>query len=193
MGREEEVKQTPNSESIREQGAERPTPNVEGRTSAFPMVGRWTLGVGRLPYRLLELAIGLLFIYTGALKAWDPVGFAGDIQNYHMLPWPIGVRMAFYLPWLEIICGLALIFRRATKGATFILAMLVLAFIAATIVAKARGLDVSCGCFGHAARNLSFAWHLAIDLGILALIVIVWRGAKETERTGIAESPRASW
>ena len=126
-----------------------------------------------IAWRILEIAIGALFIYAGALKAWDPAQFADDIDHYHLLPWPLGVRLAFYLPWLEILSGLALVCRRASKGAVTILGALMLVFIAASAIARARGIDVSCGCFGHLARNLTFAWHLAIDVALLAAIALV--------------------
>lgn len=124
--------------------------------------------------RAMELLTGAVFIYAGVLKALDPVGFANDIENYHILPWPIGVRLAFYLPWLEIACGLALLLGRARDAALAILAALTSVFIVASAAAKARGIDVSCGCFGHAARNLSFAWHLAIDAALLVAMLFLF-------------------
>src|SRR6266487_2021412 len=79
-----------------------------------------------------------------------------------------GVGLAFYLPWLEIFCGLALIFRLFYRGALSILTALVLVFLVATFAAKVRGIDITCGCFGHASENWSFPAHLALDLAILA-------------------------
>ncbi|MFL6583824.1 MAG: MauE/DoxX family redox-associated membrane protein [Chthoniobacterales bacterium] len=138
------------------------------------------MDVRRLLGRFLEIAIGALFIYAGVLKVLDPVGFAGDIENYHIVPWTVGVRLAFYLPWLEIVCGFALLPHRGSRGALGILSGLTLIFIIASIAAKARGIDVSCGCFGHVARNLSFAWHLVIDFAILgALAVLLLRRSRE--------------
>lgn len=103
----------------------------------------------------------------------DPVQFAHDIDHYNILPWTVGVGLAFYLPWLEISCGLALIFRVFYQGALSILTALVVIFLVATIAAKARGLDITCGCFGHASQNWSFPTHLALDLGILVVLVIL--------------------
>src|SRR5881628_3337895 len=97
-----------------------------------------------IAWRILAIIIGALFVYAGALKAWDPVRFAGDIQNYHVLPWSLNVRLALYLPWLEMICGLALIFRRVYSGALALVFALMLVFIGASIAAKARGIDISC-------------------------------------------------
>jgi uncharacterized membrane protein YphA (DoxX/SURF4 family) len=129
----------------------------------------------QIAWRIVAVVIGGLFIYAGAIKVLDPAGFAGDIDNYKILPWPIGVRLAFYLPWLEILCGLALITRRLYWGGLFILTLLMSVFILATIVAKARGLDISCGCFGHASKYLSFSWHLALDFLLLGGLVLLWR------------------
>ncbi len=135
-------------------------------------------------FRLLALSLGALFIYTGALKAWDPLGFASDIENYHLAPWSSGVRAAFYLPWLELLCGVALVVRRLELGAAGILTTLMLVFLGASIAARARGIDVACGCFGHAARNLSFAGHLALDCAILiGLIFLFFRFVRSNPPT----------
>ncbi len=127
-----------------------------------------------LAVRVLELLVAALFIYAGVLKAYDPLGFANDIDNYKLLPWSFGVRLAFFLPWLEVVCGLTILARRYYHGCLSILISLVSVFIAGSVIAKARGIDVTCGCFGHAGRNMSFAGHLALDFAILAALVVVW-------------------
>lgn len=129
---------------------------------------RWSL------HFLLALVLGGLFIYAGVLKAWDPVKFAGDIANFRLLPWTLGVRLAFYLPWLEIICGIALIGGWLRTGALGLLTALMLVFIAATVSAEVRGIDLDCGCFGAATQGLTFASHMAIDLALLVGLVALW-------------------
>jgi putative oxidoreductase len=131
--------------------------------------------IPRFAWRIAEFIIGGVFIYAGAIKALDPIGFANDIDNYKILPWAIGVRLAFYLPWLEILCGLALIARRLYLGGLSILTALISIFILATVAAKVRGLDITCGCFGHASKNWSFTTHLALDLVLLAALFILVR------------------
>jgi len=125
-------------------------------------------------WRIVALIIGGTFIYAGLIKAMDPVGFANDIDNYKILPWPLAVRLAFYLPWLEMLCGLALILRFFYRGGLFILTGLTFVFIAASVIAKVRGLDITCGCFGHASKNWNFSGHLALDLAILAALSALW-------------------
>ena len=126
----------------------------------------------QLFWRLIDLVVGGIFIYAGMIKALKPVRFATDIDNYKILPWVIGIRLAFYLPWLEILCGAALITRRLYRGGLSILIALVSVFIVASIIAKVRGIDVSCGCFGHVSRNFSFSWHLALDFAILSSLAL---------------------
>src|SRR5213080_2976758 len=124
--------------------------------------------------RIVGLIVGGIFIYAGAIKALDPIRFGLDIDNYKILPWAISVRLAFYLPWLEILAGLALIFRFLYRGGLLILSALLLIFLCATVAAKVRGLDITCGCFGHARQHWSFPAHLATNLGILAALLALW-------------------
>jgi putative oxidoreductase len=169
--------------------AQRRTSNIEALLPnrldvGWSDVGRWAFSVRvQFIWRIVPLIIGAIFIYAGAIKALDPVQFAHDIDNYKILPWTIGVGLAFYLPWLEIFCGLALIFRVFYYGALSVLSALTSIFLIATVAAKVRGLDITCGCFGHASQNWSFPQHMAVDLGIFAaLAVLLWIELVRRER-----------
>lgn len=130
----------------------------------------------RLPLVRLGLAFVLagIFVYTGVVKAIDPLHFASEIQNYRLVSWPIGLCVALYLPWLEISCGLALVVGWLRAGATAILTAAMVFFIGLTIVTRARGIDLSCGCFGHAGKGLGVSAHLAIDFALLAALCLLW-------------------
>jgi len=132
-------------------------------------------------WRIVDLIVGGIFVYAGVVKVLDPVQFANDIDNYKTLPWFVSVRLAVYLPWLEIFCGLALIFRFLYRGGLLILTALILVFIGATIAAKMRGLDITCGCFGHASKNWNFSTHLVLDLLILLAAVVLFSRVRRTE------------
>ncbi|HEY2711775.1 MAG TPA: MauE/DoxX family redox-associated membrane protein [Chthoniobacterales bacterium] len=124
--------------------------------------------------RILAFVAGAIFVYAGVIKVFDPLRFASDITNYQILPWAVAVRLAFFLPWLELWCGLALIFYRLFRGAVVLMVAMMLVFIGASIIAKLRGIDVSCGCFGSASSNLSFTSHLVLDFSLLAVLLIFW-------------------
>ena len=151
------------------------TSNIEPRTSNVELPSNvGSLGVWHFLWRILDFAVAGIFIYAGALKALDPVQFASDIDNYKILPWPVSVALAFYLPWLEIFCALGLVFRFLYRGALSILSASIVVFTLATIAAKVRGLDITCGCFGHASQHWSFPAHLASNLAILVALLALF-------------------
>lgn len=123
--------------------------------------------------RLAGICIGALFIYAGEVKAADPGQFALDIANFRLLPHAAGVALALYLPWLEIVCGAALIFKKAYRGALLLLSALCAVFLAALGSAMARGLDISCGCFGRAHPHPLGA-SLLLDAALLAALLVIF-------------------
>ena len=149
--------------------AQHPTLNVEPSTTGAASNIKHRRS--NILWRVIDFVVAGIFIYAGAIKAFDPVQFAGDVDNYKVLPWPVSVALAFYLPWLEIFCGLALVVRLFYRGALSILGVLILLFTLATIAAKVRGLDITCGCFGHASQHWSFPAHLMTNLAILAALL----------------------
>ena len=134
-------------------------------------------------WRIVDVIVGGIFIYAGVIKMLDPVQFANDIDNYKTLPWFFSVRLAFYLPWLEIFCGLAVIFRFLYRGGLSILMALIALFIVATIAARARGLDITCGCFGHASQHWSFPQHMAVDIAIFVALIALWCSSRAQARS----------
>jgi len=93
----------------------------------------------------LRLLIGGVFIYAGVAKALNPAAFAMDVDNFRLLPYALSCAMGVYLPWLEILCGLALIIGILRSGATLLLAGMLVVFLIALISAWARGLDINGG------------------------------------------------
>ena len=167
MGKEEQMNQTPN--------VQRPTMNAEVSGDGTSNIKQRR---SNILWRIIDFIVAAIFIYAGVLKVLDPIQLAHDIHNYRILPWTLSVALAFYLPWMEILCGLGLAFRFLYRGALSILTVLIVVFTLATIAAKARGLDITCGCFGHASQNWSFPAHLATNLAILAGLVVLWFQSK---------------
>lgn len=102
---------------------------------------------GKIFVRIIQIGLGLLFIYASLDKIWNPGLFAKSIANYRILPLPLLHISAIVLPWLELICGLALIVNRYQRAAYTLIGGLLLIFIFAILSALARGLDFNCGCF----------------------------------------------
>jgi uncharacterized membrane protein YphA (DoxX/SURF4 family) len=92
--------------------------------------------------------VGLIFIFASIDKIANPAYFAGTIQNYQILPEALINIAAIFLPWLEFICGLLLIFGLWHKSTAVIVCTLTFIYILALGSVIFRDLDIECGCFG---------------------------------------------
>ena len=114
-----------------------------------------------------RVILGAVFIYAGSLKIGQPGQFAADITNYNLLPESMSLTAAYLVPWLAVVCGLALILGWAKKGASILISGLTAAFIAALVVNLVRGVDIDCGCFGDSGTSITEA--LIRDMALIPL------------------------
>jgi putative oxidoreductase len=122
-----------------------------------------------------RLALGGVFIYASIYKIMDPSSFALSIWYYHMVPGNMINMMALILPWLELLCGLALIAGILYRGAIFWTTIMLVIFLAALTSAISRGLSIDCGCFKQGGEGTSAAWRsLLLDVGLFIGVVQLW-------------------
>lgn len=120
-----------------------------------------------------QIILGGLFIYAGILKIADPEGFSIDIENYRMAPKIFVNLIAIFLPYLEVITGLLVIFSPKKSGSLLILSALIFFFLIGITQAIIRGLDIECGCFGDASRIVGIRV-LAEDLFFLIIALTLF-------------------
>ncbi|MFA5264878.1 MAG: MauE/DoxX family redox-associated membrane protein [Opitutaceae bacterium] len=120
---------------------------------------------------ILRFLLGAVFCYAGVAKALNPAQFTIDIDHYRLLPYVALVPLALYLPWLEIVAGAGVILGPARRGALLVLLALNIGFTLAIGSALARGLDITCGCFGAA---LSMPLSLSLGRNLLLGAASLW-------------------
>jgi putative oxidoreductase len=122
---------------------------------------------------VLRLGLGALFVVAGVLKLRDPTAFATDIANYQLLP-GLAPYLAAALPLTEVLAGLLLVVGRGAwrLSAAVAIGLMMLAFTGAASSALARGIDISCGCFGGD-RGTVDGLTIARDLALLAAVAAV--------------------
>jgi putative oxidoreductase len=126
---------------------------------------------------VLRLVLAGLFFYAASQKLLDPAAFQTDIANFRLLPWALAGIAALYLPWLEIVCAVALLARRPAAG--LLLTVLMGIFTLAIAIAWARGLEISCGCFGATSGPTNYPLKLVENLAIVAgLAAWLWVNEK---------------
>lgn len=102
--------------------------------------------VGRLAYCLIRIAIGAIFVWSGASKLLDHQQFAVIIEAYGLIPEMTVVPTAFTLTLLELLAGIGLILD--IQGSLGLITGMLLLFMAILSYGLWIGLDVDCGCFG---------------------------------------------
>ena len=116
----------------------------------------------------IRLVVGFLFVFASIGKIAQPAEFAKAILNYHLLPISLVNVFAIGLPWVELVAGLLLLSGLFVRGSSLLLAFLLSLFTLAISISIARGLDISCGCFGTiGARRIGWS-ALAEDVLMLA-------------------------
>jgi putative oxidoreductase len=125
---------------------------------------------------LARLVLAGVFLAAAAPKLADPAAFATAIANYQAFPDALVNLIATVVPALELTGALALL-TPWRRGGALLLAGLLLGFTVLLAVSLARGLDLSCGCFGAdvQAEPVS-ALHLLRNAGLLVLAgLVLWR------------------
>ena len=119
---------------------------------------------------LFRVALGGVFIYASIYKILEPAQFAKSIWYYHIVPGELINVSALILPWLELLCGLALIVGAYYRGAALWVTLLLVVFTVAIGSAVLRGISIDCGCFKAAsAGNESAMQAIYWDIGCLVM------------------------
>ena len=129
----------------------------------------------------VQLALGIFFVAASLPKLVDPPSFAHMIYNYRIVPGALVNLMALVMPWVELLCGLALILGIWTGTARSIIAAMLVVFIAAISINLMRGNAIDCGCFdvstaGKTREERLADMHFVIvrDLGMLVMAAQGW-------------------
>lgn len=131
---------------------------------------------------VLHFLFGGVFVYSGLVKAMDPISFLDDVRSFDLLGDPWAAWLAMGLPWLEILAGLAVMSGFLRSGGMLILNGSLVVFMIAICIAWWRGIDIRCGCFGHSDATSSYRDLILRDLLLLlAGIVLVWHGKPKSK------------
>ena len=112
------------------------------------------------------------FLYAGVLKILQPRAFQESILDYRVVDVATSALLAWWLPWFEVLCALSLWWPRFRYAGLVGTTLMVIGFLIILLSARARGLSVSCGCFGASGHGLWVA--IAIDVTLLIACLAAW-------------------
>jgi len=126
-----------------------------------------------------RILVGLLFIFSGLIKANDPLGFSYKLEEYFEVFHitflnDLALSMAIILCALEMILGFALLIGVRGKQVAWGLLLLIIFFAFLTFYSAVFKVVQTCGCFGDAI--VLTPWQSFFkDLFLLLLIIVLFK------------------
>lgn len=132
----------------------------------------------KITINFARIFVGVLFIFSGLIKANDPLGFGYKLQEYFEvfhLPFLSGIAtgIAILLCVMEIVLGALLLLGFWARKVTTGLLVVIIFFTFLTFVSAYFKVVTSCGCFGDAIPLTPWQ-SFSKDLVLLVLIVYLF-------------------
>ena len=150
----------------------------------------WQKNKMKIITNIARIIVGLLFIFSGLVKANDPLGLAYKMQEFFdvwkdysflhgLMLWLNDHAQTFSITMitLEIIVGIAILLGWAKRFFSWLLLLLILFFIFLTAYAVFSGKIRTCGCFGDCIP-LTAMQSFIKDLILFLLVLIIFFGTK---------------
>jgi uncharacterized membrane protein YphA (DoxX/SURF4 family) len=130
---------------------------------------------------LIRIIVGALFIFSGLIKANDPLGLSYKMNEFFDV-WNMGFMVPYSLTLsvlmigFEIIAGIGLLLGAAFRAFSFLLLLLTLFFTFLTAYVYLTDKIKECGCFGDCIKisNAETFWKDVV-LTILVIILFAYR------------------
>src|SRR5882757_4606750 len=130
-----------------------------------------------------RIGVGLLFIFSGLIKANDPLGFSYKLEEYFEvfhITFLNGLALSFavLLCALEMILGFALLIGVRAKQVAWGLLLLIIFFAFLTFYSAFFKVVQTCGCFGDAIPLTPWQ-SFSKDLVLLLLIIVLFKNREK--------------
>ncbi|MBX2931949.1 MAG: DoxX family protein [Chitinophagaceae bacterium] len=134
---------------------------------------------------IIRWIVGLLFIFSGLIKANDPLGLSYKMQEFFEA-WHLKgfhdytLAAAYVMNVLEVVAGIAVIVGWQMKRFAWLLLLLIIFFTFLTAYVLFSGKIHACGCFGDCVP-LTPTQTFVKDIALLLLILVLFFNAKKVK------------
>ncbi len=133
--------------------------------------------------RIIRWIVGLLFIFSGLIKANDPLGLSYKMQEFfEVWGWTslhdYTLAMSMVMNVFEVVAGVAVIIGWRMRLFSWLLLLLIIFFTFLTGYALFSGKIKTCGCFGDC-LPLTPAQSFGKDIFLLVLILVLFAARKK--------------
>jgi uncharacterized membrane protein YphA (DoxX/SURF4 family) len=129
---------------------------------------------------IVRILIGLLFVFSGFVKAVDPWGFQFKLEDYFIaFNWdffmPFALFLAILVPAAEFIIGFALLLNLKPKYAIWGALIFMAFFLPLTLYLAITDAVSDCGCFGEAIKLSNWNTFYKNIIITTAIIFVIWQ------------------
>jgi uncharacterized membrane protein YphA (DoxX/SURF4 family) len=122
-----------------------------------------------------RFVLGFVFVAASIDKIADTSAFAVSISYYKLVGAPVTMVVATVLPWVELLCGVFLIFGIKLRGSAMLVLIMLIVFTVGVVSGIARGLDISCGCFSRDPNVGKIGWLKVLEnVGLIVLSIAIY-------------------
>ena len=134
---------------------------------------------------ICRIIVGVIFIFSGFIKANDPLGFSYKLDEYFEVfgtnfLLPLSLFLAIFMCVLEMILGFALLLGARINLTLWLLLLLVIFFGFLTFYSAYYDVVKSCGCFGDAIKLTPWQ-SFGKDMALMVLILIIFAGKSHVD------------
>jgi len=136
---------------------------------------------------ICRLILAITFLVSSAGKLVDIERYSvAMVYNFDILPGPFAIIFGWTLPFIELACGITLLFGILTRLSAIGVGLLGISFLVTKVILLSRGTDVECGCFGAIGSTMA-SWSVYLDPIITLLsIMIIFSSAQNRHWASLA-------
>jgi putative oxidoreductase len=157
---------------------------------------RWFIALAgnRHVVLVFRLVMAAFFLVSSYGKLVDIERYSVDaVYNFGVLPFFLARPFGLIMPFIELLCGLGLLFGVLTRLASLGVGLMSLSFFVAKAIVLLQGRSINCGCFGAVIDTLaSVTIFMDVPMVFMALVVLL-AGASTRHRAALGNLMSLSW
>lgn len=129
---------------------------------------------------IFRLILAAFFLISSYGKLVDIERYSVDaVYNFGILPMVLARPFGLVMPFIELLCGLGLLFGVLTRLSAFGIALMSLSFFIAKAIVLSQGRSIECGCFGAVIDTLASVT-IFMDLPVVMMASMVMFAPPDT-------------
>jgi uncharacterized membrane protein YphA (DoxX/SURF4 family) len=123
---------------------------------------------------VFRLILSGFFLISAYGKLVDIERYSVDaVYNFGILPMFLARPFGLVMPFIELLCGLGLLFGVLTRLSALGIALMSISFFIAKAIVLSQGRSIECGCFGAVIDTLASVT-IFMDLPMVALALVIF-------------------